>query len=59
MKSVPAIFDPRKIINKNYEIINATSPVSILWRSSRKRVFREDQNESFCLQGLRLRVVHV
>ena len=47
MKPVPAIFDLRKVINKNSEINNTTSPVSIPRRSARKRLYQEDQYESF------------
>ena len=51
MKLVPTIFDPKTVINENSEISNITSPIRIPRRSSRKRLYQEDQYESFN-QGL-------
>ena len=47
MKPVPTIFDPKKVINKNSEINNVISPICIPRRTPRKRLYEEDQYESF------------
>ena len=47
MKPVATIFDPKKVINKNSEINNITSPICIPRRTPRKRLYQEDQYESF------------
>ena len=39
MKPVSTIFDPKKVTNKNSEIDSVTSPISILQRSPRKRLY--------------------
>ena len=47
MKPVTTIFDPKKVINKNSEINNVISPICIPRRTPRKRLYEEDQYESF------------
>ena len=47
MKSFSAIFDPKKINNKNSEINNVTSPIRISRKTRRKRLYQEDQYELF------------
>ena len=47
MKPVPTIFDPKKVINKNSEINNVTSQICIPRRTPGKRLYQEDQYESF------------
>ena len=47
VKPVPTIFDPKKVISKNSEINNVTSPICITRRTPRKRLYQEDQYESF------------
>ena len=47
MKPVATIFDPKKVTNKNSEIKNATSPICIPQRTLGKRLYQEDQYESF------------
>ena len=47
VKPVLTIFDPKKVISKNSEINNVTSPICIPWRTPRKRLYQEDQYESF------------
>ena len=47
MKPVPTISDPKKFINKDSEINNVTSSVIIPRRLPRKRLYQEDQYESF------------
>ena len=47
MKPVPTIFNPKKVVNKNPEINNVTSPIEIPWRTPRKRLYQEDQFELF------------
>ena len=42
MKPFATIFDPKKVNNKNSEIKNGTSPIYILWRIPRKRLYQED-----------------
>ena len=42
MKPVTTIFDPKKVINKNSEINNVTSPICIPRRTRRKRLYQED-----------------
>ena len=39
MKPVSTIFYPKKVTNKNSEIDSVTSPISILQRSPRKRLY--------------------
>ena len=39
MKPIRTIFDPKKVINKNSEISNVTSPISIPRGSSTKRLY--------------------
>ena len=43
MKPVTTIFDPKKVINKNSEINNVTSPICIPRRTPGKRLYQEDQ----------------
>ena len=45
MKPVATILDPKKVINKNLEIINVTAPICIPQRTPRKRLYQEDQYE--------------
>ena len=45
MKPVATILDPKKVINKNLEIINVSSPICIPQRTPRKRLYQEDQYE--------------
>ena len=52
MKPVATIFDPKKGINKNSEINNVTLPVCIPRRTPRKRLYQEDQYESFISRDL-------
>ena len=52
MKPAGAIFDPKKVINKNSEISNVTSPVCIPRRTPRKLLYQEDQYESFISKDL-------
>ena len=40
------IFDPKKVVNKNSEINNVTSPICIPRRKPRKRLYQEGQYES-------------
>ena len=47
MKPVLTIFDPKTVINKNSEINNVASSISIPFRSPRKCLYQEDQYESF------------
>ena len=47
VKPVATIFDLKKVINKNSEINNGTSPICISRRTPRKRLYQEDQYESF------------
>ena len=47
MKPVTTLFDPKKVINKNSEINNITSPIFIPRRRPSKRLYQEDQYESF------------
>ena len=47
IKTVPTIFEPKTVMNKNLEINNVTSPISIPRRTPRKRLYQEDQYESF------------
>ena len=47
MKPVPTIFNPKTVINKNSEKNNVTSPITISRRSPRKRLYQEEQYESF------------
>ena len=47
VKPVPTIFDPKKVISKNSEINNVTPPICIPRRTPRKRLYQEDQYESF------------
>ena len=47
MKPVATTFDTKNVINKNSEINNVTSPVCIPRRAPRKRLYQEDQYESF------------
>ena len=47
MKLIPTILDSKKAINKNSERNNVTSTSNIPRRSPRKRLFQEDQYESF------------
>ena len=42
MKSFAAIFNPKKVNNKNSEINNVTSPICIPRRTPRKRLYQED-----------------
>ena len=49
---VGTIFDPKKVINKNSEINNVTSPICIPRRTPRKRLYQEDQYESFISKDL-------
>ena len=46
MKPV-TLFNPKKVINKNSEINNITSPICIPRSRPRKRLYQEDQYESF------------
>ena len=46
MKPVATIFDPKKVINKNSEINNVTSPICVPLKTPRKRLYQEDQYES-------------
>ena len=43
VKPVPTIFDPKKVIRKNSEINNVTSPICIPRKTPRKRLYQEDQ----------------
>ena len=52
MKPVAAIFNPKKVINKNSEINNVTSPICIPRRTPRKRLYQEDRCESFISKDL-------
>ena len=52
MKPVGAIFDPKKVINKNSEINNVTSPICIPRRTPRKLLYQEDQYKSFFSRDL-------
>ena len=52
MKPVATIFDPKKIINKTSEIDNVTSPICIPRRKPRKRLYQEDQYETFISKDL-------
>ena len=47
VKPVPTIFHPKKVIIQNSEINNVTLPVCIPRRTPRKRLYQEDQYESF------------
>ena len=47
MKPVQTIFDPKKVINKNSEVNNVTSPICIPRGTPKKRLYQEDQYESF------------
>ena len=47
VKPVPTIFDPKKVISKNSEINNVTPPICIPRRTLRKRLYQEDEYESF------------
>ena len=47
IKPVSTIVNPKKVINKNSEINNVTSPISIPQRSLRKRLYQEDKYDSF------------
>ena len=47
IKPVSTIVNPKKVINKNSEINNVTSPISIPRRSLRKRLYQEDKYDSF------------
>ena len=47
VKPVPTIFDPKKVISKNSEINNVISPICSPRRTPRKRLYQEDQYESF------------
>ena len=49
LKPVPTIFDPKKVISKNSEINNVTSPICIPQKTPRKRLYQEDQYESSCI----------
>ena len=51
MKPV-ATFDAKKVINKNSEINNVTSSICIPRRTPRKRLYEEDQYESFISKDL-------
>ena len=50
MEPAATIFDPK--INKNSEINNVTSPICIPQRTSRKRLYQEDQYELFISKDL-------
>ena len=58
MKPVPTIFDRKRVINKNSEINNVTLPISIPWRSPRKRLYQEDQYELFISAKIQLKTLH-
>ena len=47
VKPVPTIFHPKKVIIQNSEINNLTLTVCIPRRTPRKRLYQEDQYESF------------
>ena len=47
IKPVPTVFYSEKIINKNSETNNFTSPISIPPRSPRELFYQEDQYDSF------------
>ena len=47
MKPVTTLFDPKKVINKNSDINNIISRICIPCRRPSKRLYQEDQYESF------------
>ena len=47
MKPVPTICDPKKVINKISYINKVTSPICIPRATPRRRLYKEDQYESF------------
>ena len=47
VKPVQTIIDPKKVISKKSEINNVTSPICIPRKTPRKRLYQEDQYESF------------
>ena len=47
VKPVPTIFDPKNVISENSEINSVTSPICVPQRTPRKRLYQEDQYESF------------
>ena len=55
MKPVPTIFHPKTVINKNSEITNVSG---ILRRSSRKRLYQEDQYELFISASTQPKTLH-
>ena len=58
MKPVPTIFHPKRVINKNSKISNVTLPISIPWRSPRKRLYQGDQYELFISARFQLKTWH-
>ena len=47
VKPVPTKFNPKKVISKNSEINNVTSPICIPQRTPTKRLYQDNQYESF------------
>ena len=47
MKPVPTICDPKKVINKISDINKVISPICIPRATPRRRLYKEDQYESF------------